>query len=51
MTILANQPDTGLVIDEPDVESEITEEFLVEVRFYMVMLVHTVYECPPEPGI
>ena len=51
LTILANQPDTGLVIDEPDVESEITEEFLVEVRFYMVMLVHTVYDCPPEPGI
>lgn len=37
LTILANQPDTGLVIDEPDAESEITEEFLVEVRFYMAM--------------
>lgn len=39
LTILAHQPDTGLVIDEPDAESEITKEFLVEVRFYMELYV------------
>lgn len=34
-----DQPDSGLVIDEPDEESEITDRFLDEVRFYMQMYV------------
>lgn len=35
---LSAQPDTGLIFDEPDEESEITEAFLGAVRFYMSML-------------
>lgn len=34
-----DQPDSCLVIDEPDEESEITDRFLDEVRFYMQMYV------------
>ncbi|ENZ7236816.1 hypothetical protein ACG752_005006 [Klebsiella pneumoniae] len=38
---VAYKPDTGLVIDEPDAESEITDRFLNEVSFYMQMYVLT----------
>lgn len=38
---VSEQPDIGLVIDEPDAESEITDWFLDEVRFYMQMYVLT----------
>ncbi|WP_391488835.1 hypothetical protein [Leclercia tamurae] len=35
-----DQPDTGLIMDEPDEDSAITEAFLADVRFWMAMLVH-----------
>lgn len=38
---VSEQPDTGLIFDEPDAESEITDRFLDEVRFYMQMYVLT----------
>ncbi|EAO6910739.1 hypothetical protein [Escherichia coli] len=39
LSSVSDQPDTGLIIDEPDAESEITDGFLDEVRFYMQMYV------------
>jgi len=38
-TPLSHNPDTGLIIDEQDEDSAITEEFIRDVRFWMVMLV------------
>lgn len=38
-TSLSDKPDTGLIIDEPDEDSAITKEFILDVRFWMVMLV------------
>lgn len=35
VTPFYNRPDTGLIIDEPDPESEITDKFLRDVRFWM----------------
>jgi len=50
LTPLSNQPDTGLVIDEPDEESEITEGFLDHVRLIMTFCVHPVHGQPPGTG-
>lgn len=47
LTSLSNQPDTGLVFDEPEEASEITEEFLDHVRLIMTFCVHLVHGQPP----
>ncbi|MHB9323100.1 hypothetical protein ACP3TG_29060 [Phytobacter diazotrophicus] len=40
LTPLWYKPDTGLIIDEPDEDSRITDRFLREVNFLMTYKVH-----------
>ncbi|HCJ7372345.1 TPA: hypothetical protein NVL56_004344 [Enterobacter hormaechei subsp. xiangfangensis] len=39
-TILYQEPDTGMIIDEPDEDTAVSDAFLEDVRFWMTTLVH-----------
>jgi hypothetical protein len=39
-TIFYHEHDTGLIIDEPDEDTAVSEAFLKDVWFWMTMLVH-----------